>query len=177
MFGALITVAVVVALVVAILAAGSTLPREHLATVRIRLEVSPQAVWAVISDPFAAGSWRKDVKKVEALPDRHGHRAWREESAHGSIIFVLMESTPGRGMVTRIDDDTLPFGGQWEYTLEKSGNGTVLVVTERGIVKPALFRFMSRYLFGYTATIQSYLAALAVKFGENAVPEIVASGR
>lgn len=177
MFGALVAFAIVIGLVVAIVAYGSTLPREHLGTVRIALSASPQAVWAIISDPLAAGSWRKDVRKVEALPDRDGHRAWREDSGHGTITFVLLEATPNRSMITRIDDDTLPFGGQWEYTLEQSGNSTVLAVTERGVVKPALFRFMSRYLFGYTSTMQTYLAALAVKLGENAIPEIVVSGR
>lgn len=177
MIWALTALGVVLALVLGIVAFGSTLSREHLATVRITLAASPSSVWALISDPINAGSWRKDVKKVEALPDRDGRRAWREVSGNGAITFVLAASVAERSMVTRIDDNELPFGGQWEYALERTGNATVLTVTERGVVKPALFRFMSRYVFGYTSTMEGFLAALAIRLGETAAPEVLASGR
>ena len=36
------------------------------------------------------------------------------------------------------------------------------------------FRFMSRYVFGYTATIETYLVDLGHKFGEETTP---AAGR
>ena len=172
----LAAIGITLAFVLFVIAFGTTLPREHVATVRIRLAASPSAVWTIISDPFSAGSWRKDVKTVEVLPDRDGRRAWREISSNGTITFVLEASVAGKNMVTRIDDSTLPFGGHWEYVLETNGDATVLTITERGIVKPPLFRFMSRFVFGYTFTMQRYLTALAMRLGENSVPEVVASG-
>jgi hypothetical protein len=34
-----------------------------------------------------------------------------------------------------------------------------------------MFRFMSRYVFGHTATMDGVLTALAKHFGESAVPQ------
>jgi hypothetical protein len=42
-----------------------------------------------------------------------------------------------------------------------------VTITEDGEVSNALFRFMSRYVFGHTATLDAYLASLARRFGEN----------
>ena len=177
MISALVALAVVVAIVLAIVGVGSALPREHVATVRARFAASPHATWMVISDPLGASTWRTDVKSIEALPDRDGRRAWREVSGSGTVTFVLAETTPERAMVTRIADDDLPFGGQWEFALHQSGAGSELTITERGFVKPALFRFMARYVFGYTSTMKGYLIALGARLGEQVSPEVMVSGR
>jgi hypothetical protein len=42
----------------------------------------------------------------------------------------------------------------------------VLTITERGQISNPVFRFMARYVFGYHATMQEYLASLGRKFGE-----------
>ena len=171
---ALGAIAVVAGVAVAI---GSTLPRDHVATVRARFSASPVAVWAVIADPLSAATWRPAVKKVVALPDRDGQKSWSEETGNGTITYVLVGSEPPRTMTTRIADGALPFGGQWEYVLQASQQGSELAITERGFVKPALFRFMARYVFGYTSTMQDYLVALGVKLGERTTPEVVSTGR
>jgi hypothetical protein len=44
-------------------------------------------------------------------------------------------------------------------------------ITEKGEVSNVLFRFMSRYVFGHTSTIDSYLTALAKKFNESVQPQ------
>lgn len=158
-------------------AIGSTLPRDHVATVRARFAASPAAVWAIIADPLSAASWRGDVKKVVALPDRNGQKSWSEETGNGTVTYVLAVSDPPRAMTTRIVDEALPFGGQWEFVLQASQQGSELTITERGFVKPALFRFMARYIFGYTSTARDYLVALGVKLDEQTTPEIVSAGR
>jgi hypothetical protein len=40
-----------------------------------------------------------------------------------------------------------------------------------GEVSNALFRFMSRYIFGHTATLDAYLSSLARRFGEDMTPQ------
>jgi hypothetical protein len=67
-------------------------------------------------------------------------------------------------MVTRIADKTLTFGGAWTYELSPQGGGTRLVITEHGEVYNPLFRFMSRFVFGHTATLDRYLADLGRVF-------------
>ena len=171
-----IAIGAVVALVVIAIIIGSNLPREHVAVVRARYAAAPTAVWALLSDPSAAPSWRKDVKRVEKIHDINGHSAWKEESGFGLITYELVESTEGVSRTTRIADETLPYGGQWEFRLSAAGTGTELVITERGFVKPALFRFMSRYLFGYTGTLKGLMTELGAKLGESDEPEVLQAG-
>jgi hypothetical protein len=63
-------------------------------------------------------------------------------------------------LVARITDKNIPFGGSWTYDLEPSGEGTKLTITENGEVYSPAFRFMSKYLFGHTKTIVTYLNQL-----------------
>lgn len=156
---------------------GSRLPQEHVAAVKVQLAVPPDAVWAVLADPYSATTWRKDVSKVDRIPDIGGHEAWTEHTNSGVITLELIESTPPRRRIARIADESLPFGGQWEYDLVPSGTGTELTITERGFVKPAVFRFMARYVFGYTATLHDYLVALGARLGTPVVPEVTVSGK
>jgi hypothetical protein len=171
-----IGVSVIVVFITIVVIVGSNLPREHVAAVRVRYNASPETVWAILRDPLAAGSWRKDVKKVESVADVNGHPAWREESGFGTVTFELTESTKPVSFTTRIVNDDLPFGGEWDHRLTVVGTGTELTITERGHIKPAFFRFMARYLFGYTSTIKGYLTELGAKLGEQVVPEVVSPG-
>jgi hypothetical protein len=89
--------------------------------------------------------------------------------------FVLAESDPPRRRVSRIVGEKLKFGGQWEFTLMPSGGGTELTIIERGFVEPPIFRFLSRYFFGYSTHIVAYELALGRKLGRTAAPEVIAS--
>jgi transcription antitermination factor NusG len=71
----------------------------------------------------------------------------------------------------RIRDTDLGYSGQWTYSFEAENGGTRVTIREDGEVSNVLFRFMSRYIFGHTATIDSYLTSLSKHFGEDAVPE------
>jgi hypothetical protein len=156
---------------------GSRLPREHVAAVRARYAANPEAIWAVIAEPAQAASWRKDVKRVDILSPIEGKAAWREESGMGKVTYVLAESERPKRMATRIVNDDLPYGGEWDFVLEPAGPGTDLTITERGFVKPALFRFLSHYIFGYTSTLEKYERALGARLGESVTPVVIASGR
>jgi hypothetical protein len=170
-------VGALLALIVVAIVIGGRLSRDHVAVVRARYAAPVDSVWAVLSDPLSSASWRKDVKRVEKLADINGHPAWREEASFGPAAFELTQSIDRVSRTVRIADDSLPFGGEWEYRLAPSGNGTELTLTERGFVKPPLFRFMARFLFGYTGTMRDYLRNLGTRLGEQVTPEIVESGK
>ena len=72
-----------------------------------------------------------------------------------------------QGTLTRIADDTLPFGGTWTFELAPEGTGTRLRITERGFVKPPPFRFIAKFFLGYTKTIEGYLGDLSQKTGAS----------
>jgi hypothetical protein len=71
-------------------------------------------------------------------------------------------------MITRIRDTDLGYSGQWTYTFAAENSGTRVTIRENGEVSNVIFRFLSRYVFGHTATMDSYLTSLAKHFGEDA---------
>ncbi len=170
---ALIVVAVLLGALAIVTILGAALPPDHVVSVRARYAANPEAVWAVLADVAAAPSWRSDVRSVELLAPIDCKVAWRETSKQGAISYVMVEFDPPHRMVTRITNDDLPYGGQWEFTLAPHGGGTELTITERGFVKPAFFRFMARYVFGYTSTITTTQRALGRRFDETVTPEVV----
>lgn len=163
--GGLLLVAGIVALI------GSRLPKSHVASRSIHLRKSPQEVYAVVRDFGSAPQWRSDVKQmdVEALPGRPVY--FREVGKNGTINYELVEDVPAQRMVTRIRDTDLGYSGQWTYFFVPENGGTRVTIREDGEVSNVIFRFMSRYVFGQTATIDSYLTSLAKRFGEEAVPQ------
>ena len=74
--------------------------------------------------------------------------------------YVLVSEEAPRRIVTRVVDG-MPYGGTWTIDLEPDGSGTRVTVVERGEVYNPLFRFLSRFVFGHTATIDRYLKELA----------------
>lgn len=149
---------------------GSRLPQDHVASQSITLRRSPQDVYAVARDFGSAPKWRADVKRVEVETTPDGRVYFREEGSSDTVNYELVEDVPGERMVTRIRDTDLGYAGQWTYTFAPENGGTRLTIREDGEVSNVVFRFMSRYVFGHTATIDLYLTSLAKHFGEEAVP-------
>ena len=164
-------IGVVILLVGIVALIGSRLPKSHVASRSILLRKSPQEVYAVVRDFDSAPQWRSDVKQVEveALPGRPVY--FREIGKNDTINYELVEDVPGRLMVTRIRDTDLGYSGQWTYMFAAENGGTRVTIREDGEVSNVIFRFMSRYVFGQTATIDSYLTSLAKRFGEDTAPQ------
>lgn len=150
---------------------GSRLPKNHVASRSILLRKSPPDVYAVIRNFALMPKWRADVKQVDVEGSQGGPIYFREEGKHGTVNYELIEDVPDQRMVTRIRDTDLGYGGQWTYTLAAENGGTRVTITEDGEVSNVIFRFMSRYIFGQTSTMDSYLTSLANHFGEQAVPQ------
>ena len=146
---------------------GSSLPKNHVVSRSIYLRQSPSQVYAVVRDFRAAPSWRPDLRKVEIETPEAGLVYFREEGSNGTVNYELVEDVPAQRMVTRIRDLDLGYAGQWTYTFAAEDGGTRLTIQEDGEVSNVLFRFVSRYVFGHTATIDNYLKALAKHFGEE----------
>ena len=93
-----------------------------------------------------------------------GARSYRETGGDGAILYVVEEEIPSRRLVTRIADRSLPFGGAWTFDLLPNASGTILRITEDGEVYNPVYRFMSAFVFGHHATIDTYLTDLGSKF-------------
>jgi hypothetical protein len=168
---AVIVIAVIGLAVLLISLIGWRLPKQHSVTRSILLHKTPDTVYAVTRDFAATPKWRSDVREVTVTTAPDGHVNFREDGKNGTVNYELAEDVPGQRMVTRITDTDLGYSGKWTYVLAVEGQNTRVSITEDGEVSNVIFRFLSRYAFGHTATIDSYLTALGKHFGETVTPE------
>ena len=163
-----ISIVGLLALLIGVAAAiGSQLPVSHTATRSIVIRKSSEEVYKVIHDVGDAPSWRPDVKSVDLLGTPGGKLNYREHGSQGDVTYELDEDIANQRMVTRIVDRDLGYSGSWTFVLTPENGGTRVAITEKGEVSNLMFRFMSRYVFGHTATIDGYLNALAKHFEET----------
>ena len=80
-----------------------------------------------------------------------------------------MPGVPGR-FISRITDKNLPYGGEWIIDVAVDRDGSIVTVTENGEVYNPIFRFVSKFIMGQTATIDGYLRALGKHVGEEVTP-------
>src|SRR3954468_16911207 len=113
---ALIALAVIAAIVLVAVVVGASLPIGHRVSRQVKLHQPAESVFTAINDPASFPSWRSKVKrveivkKVETLPDHEGHRRFRETGGDGTILYEVEREIPNKLLVTRIADETLPFG-------------------------------------------------------------------
>ena len=145
-------------------ATGYALPQSHVASAEARFPAPPDRVFHAITDVARYPEWRTDIARVDIVTTTP--LTWRETDTRGdAITYEVVESRPAQRHRVRIADPGLPFGGTWTYELQADGPGTRLVITEHGDVFNPLFRFMSRFVFGHTASIDAFLGALARRVG------------
>jgi len=166
---ALIVLAIVGALILTIVVVGLLLPIKHRASREATYNRPAAEVFRVIATPTDFPAWRTGVTKVDVLPARDGKPSWREFGKDGTILFEVERSVPDTALVTRIADRSLPFGGTWTYTLLPKGDSTTLRIVEDGEVYNPVFRFVSRFVMGHTATIDRYLGDLGKRLGDKDV--------
>lgn len=143
----LIVFAVLIALWAIAWLVGSRLPETHRATRSAIFHQTPEALWKTIVAPEKLPGWRNSIplERVEAIPNEK-----------------LTMRVIGKGM---------PFGGTWVYEIAPEGSATRLRVTENGEIYNPIFRAMTRYIFGYTRSMEAFLKAVGRKFNEPAAIE------
>ena len=170
-----IVLGVVAVLVLIVVLIGASLPKSHVAVRSAAVHKPAAEVWNAVTDVSSAAGWRTDIESTEMLSASNGRIAWREIGKNGAVSYegemvrAPKPGVPGR-FISRITDKSLPYGGEWIIDVVVAGDGSVVTVTENGEVYNPLFRFVSRYIMGYTATIDGYLRALGHHFGENVTP-------
>lgn len=167
----LIALGAIVLLIAVVVMAGMALPQEHSATRAAKYDKPPAQVWRTITDFSGYSSWRPTVKSVEILPGQNGLPAWRETDIHGnSVPYQVTEMLPPNKLTAVIADPKLPFSGTWTWKIQPADGGAIVRIYETGKVHNPIFRFVARYVMGYTKTMDAYLKALGSKFGEDIQP-------
>lgn len=149
---------------------GTRLPVSHVASRSVVVPALPDSVYATITDFANAPTWRTSVDRVDIVPSEGGKTRFSEISGRDILSIQVDTAVPPSRLVTRIIGEGLDFGGSWAYAVQPEGDGTRITITEHGEVYNPFFRFMSRYVFGHTMTLDTYLKALGTKFGAVVVP-------
>ena len=159
------------ALVALMVLIGAFVQRDHRATSTVTLHQPPDSVWKVVRDLGGTPAWWSEIKESVRQPDRNGQEVWRQKMSGWDVPLLVLESTPPRRLVTQIDTSAGgAFGGAWTYELTPDSGGTRISVTEAGWIGNPIFRFLSRFVFGYHGTLDGYLKALGKRFGEEVRP-------
>jgi hypothetical protein len=125
--------AAIAAIGILVVLMGALLPKAHSVSRTARVALPPEALHVLILQKIAG-------------PQEYPLRVERDE--------------PPSLVVTRIVGDKLPFGGTWTYRILPAPGGSELTITEDGEVFNPIFRFMSRFVFGHSATIDAFLGSL-----------------
>ena len=128
----LLTGAIIVMVGVAA-AIGATLPREHTASRTAQFARPPQDVWTCIT----------------------------EATSKSPVPVDVLESRPPYLLVTRVKESEKMFGGTWTIAIAPSADGSTVTITEEGWVANPIFRFVSRFVIGHHATMDSILKAVS----------------
>jgi hypothetical protein len=130
------TIVALVGFVGALAVIGYFMPSGHEVSRSADFGTPPATVFALFSDVSSYKSWwdGADVKSV------------------------VVESVPPSRIVTKIVEET-QFGGTWTIDIAPIATGSRVTITERGEVYNVLFRTLSKFVFGYTATMESCLEA------------------
>jgi hypothetical protein len=164
----LLIAGIIVAVVLLVVAIGMLLPKQHVASRSAFFKAPPERIFALIAGPQ---DWRNDVARFEVLDATHAKT--RETWKDGTVIeYLVVKSEPPFVLERRIASEDLPFGGRWTFAIESDGGGSRLRITENGEVYNPLFRFMAKFIFGHTRTIEDYLRSLGQALKET--PEIQA---
>lgn len=160
----------IVALVAIVAVAGALLPRHHVAARSARYRAPADSLWRALTDFAALPTWAPELTKVERVADLNGHPVWMHVGKSWSAPMELTEFSPPHRFTLRIADPKLPFGGTWTYEISDSGDGRSVTITENGEIGNPIMRFLSRFVFGQTSTMDAYLTALGKKHGETVTP-------
>lgn len=131
----------IAAMIAIVAACGAMLPVSHTASRRARFRKPPETVWAAIDRP----------------------RTFQEDG----VDYEVTRSEPPRLLETRIASRNLPYGGRWTQEISPTPEGCELRITERGEVYNPIFRFLSRFVMGHTATIEKSFEALGRKLNQQ----------
>ena len=134
-------IAAVVILILLILpVVGTFLPVGHEASRSAEVNKPPDVVFALLSDI-------------------DNYRTWWDGA---DVKSEVVESVPPKRIVTKIVGET-QFGGTWTIEITPIPTGSRVTITERGEIYNVVFRALSKFVFGYTSTMDSCLAAMKAK--------------
>lgn len=126
-----------------LLISGLLLPPRVVFQQRVVVPHTPETVWTVLTDLDGMPSWRRDLLKVERLPERLGRVRWRETRINGTRSLERIEFVPPERMVIRMAGSA-DSSVRWVYRIRPAPVGAEFVATEERIVHGLVLRVLAR---------------------------------
>ncbi len=164
---------------------GTSIPMDHFALCSAQIAVPSTELIRTVLDDGSSRAWRPELRNVTLLSGEGPTAIWQETNKYGQVLTlrttVEVQHDPMHAGTTLIVRKTpfsprLGFGGIWVFEVPASGRAgatSSVSVSEQSRIYNPLYRSLAKYVFGYTATLQTYLTDLARKYGET--PEITCS--
>jgi hypothetical protein len=144
------------------------LPVHHSAEVTTGIpNASPQQVLALICQVARYSKWRPGVEVSNVSRDAAGVH-FREAGPDGALSYV--QTSSGSTVTNTTTGRNLAFGRQWPLWVTAIPNGTAVRIREDGFIRPPLFRFLARYVFGYQRSLQRFSAQLTSAASRTELP-------
>lgn len=157
--------------IIALLAAGYSMPAKTTMTRSVALHKSPEEIFAVLSDMPNMPKWNRNMEKIEILLPREGRETTLQTFKGGMrMTIITTESVPASKLVRTMADEKGPFVGSWSYEISPQPDGARVALTERAEVANPVFRVLMR-LFGQTKYMDEHLVDLGKHFGETVQPQ------
>lgn len=159
----LIILIVIVVLVLAMYLWGKSLPLGHSASLSHTFKAPVDTIWNLVADRTTYSKWRG--VKLEILNDT----TWKEVIMGNMVLMEELERVENEKLVTLIskENKNMGFGGSWTFEVKPDGDGTRLTITENGEVYNPIFRFLSKNVFGHTATQKQFYKQMDKYLSQN----------
>jgi uncharacterized protein YndB with AHSA1/START domain len=120
---------------------GLLLPARQGATLSRSFQTTPEVVWQFLTDLDSQPTWRRNLSRVERLPDQGGRPAWLEYSGGRAEAVRMTEVLPYRRLVTEevAPEEGRP-GGSWTWDLKPAEGGSRVTLTREVLVDAPLAR-------------------------------------
>jgi hypothetical protein len=156
---------------------GTSLPIDHQASCSATYAEPASGLFKLVEDDGDSVRWRPDIASAVLVSGKGPTAVWRETDVYGhTITYRTTEFVDGSILARTIDFvPGMPFGGTWTINVSPvetpSGNNSSgrsdISIREDGKIYNPFFRFLARYVFGYTQSIQTYLENLGRRTHEN----------
>jgi hypothetical protein len=149
---------------------GTSLPIDHEASCSATYAEPASVLFKLVEDDGDSARWRPDIASAVLVSGSGPTAVWRETDVHGhASTYRTTEFVDGAILARTIDFvPGMPFGGTWTFTIAHvdmpTGNDSSrradVSIREDGQIYNPFFRFMARYVLGYTQSMQTYLENL-----------------
>jgi hypothetical protein len=146
---------------------GTSLPIDHHASCGASFDGPPRYLFEAIADDGSSTRWRPDIASVLLVSGIGPTALWRETDIHGNAITYRTTAYADGTKLARTINFVpgMPFGGTWTFAIspdevsprDRSSGRSYVSISEDGQIYNPVFRFLARYVFGYTQGMDTYL--------------------